>query len=233
MNNLTDEQLRSFELLAMFCSKFFLGSPDEKTLSGLCEQKELLRDEPFATVCPAQAAHLYDLLDALDSAQKTEDFLCEISQDYTYLFYMVGASRTSPYESVYRTDDRTMFGPTTLEVRNAYHAHGVKVPKEGSEPDDHFGFEMSFVSTLFAKAATAAEQNEAQQLESIMTDAKTFLANHLLVFGPLYLSNVEQKAQSEFFACIARISGVVLESMAHVLEVSPVEELVEYQPESR
>lgn len=227
MEALSYGQLRSLEVLCALSGKLFSESPTKETLEGLIEQRDLLREEPFSTVVPMPAQALYECLGQLHSEEETASFLKEIAQDYTYLFYMVGTSHTSPYESVYRTDDRTMFGPTTLEVRDFYHSYGMQIPKEGSEPDDHYGREMAFVALLFSQAAEAVESGNQQQSDALLSEIGAFVSDHLLVFAPTYLANVGTRAQSKFFQIVANMSAVIISFIAETLGVEASEKLDE------
>lgn len=150
-----------------------------------------------------------------------------IHQDYTYLFYMVGVSHTSPYESVYRTDDKTLFGPTTLEVREAYHASGIKIEREGSTPDDHIGYELSFLAHLLALGSKALEKSDLNEQRRIAESIRAFLSEHVLVFAPIYLKSVQTQAQTPFYRALARITLRTIESMAEAFGTLAVETIEE------
>ena len=137
-DNLSLETVQAYRVLCEFCSLVLCESPSDEVLDRLIEQRALMLEQPFSAVAPAAASQLHDVL-ARAASEEGAAVKTALRRDYAYLFYMVGSSGTSPFESVYRTDDRTMFGPTTLEVREAYRAWGVQVPGQGSVPDDHRG----------------------------------------------------------------------------------------------
>lgn len=198
---------QAYQALLGFCSTLFLNSPTDELIQQLVDERALFLEEPYCSVAPEAARSLYGLLD--EAADEDVTALAQsVRQDYVYLFYLVNVSRTSPFESVYRTDDRTMFGPTTLEVRETYHRWGEAVPDEGKQPDDHIGFELSFVASLLARddaSATAA--------------ASAFLEEHVLTFAPFYLETVKERAQTPFYREVAKVAHLTLASLAETLEV--------------
>ena len=224
---LANETAQAYRVLCEFCSLLLVENPSEETLNRLIDQRELLREDPFSSVAPKEAAALFSLLSEV-STSGSEAFKTEVKRDYTYLFRMVGASHTSPYESVYRTDDRTMFGPTTLEVREAYRAYGVQVPKQGSVPDDHIGYEFSFLAHLMGVAANSEGEGAGDGAPArACDDARAFLSDHVLVFAPVYLANVQTRAKEPFYRAVAGIAQATIASLADVLDAHAAESLDE------
>ena len=136
----------------------------------------------------------------------------QVRRDRTYLFLMAGASKVSPYESVWRTDDATLFGPQTLEVRGAYERGGLTFDRRASEPDDHIGLEFSFAAHQLRAAAGGDE--------AALALLRGFLADHLLVFGPACLARIAERAQSDYFRCVCGIASGTLASLAGELGVT-------------
>ena len=206
-DNLSLETVQAYRVLCEFCSLVLCESPSDEVLDRLIEQRALMLEQPFSAVAPAAASQLHDVL----------------ARDYAYLFYMVGSSGTSPFESVYRTDDRTMFGPTTLEVREAYRAWGVQVPGQGSVPDDHLGFELLFLAHVLGEAerAMAGEDEDADasaaasaEAQRALDAARALLADHVLVFAPVFLANVKTRAKEPAYRAVAELAAASIASLA-------------------
>jgi len=210
------EACEAYQALCSFCSWALYADPDLQTLRGFAAERQMFLEPPFSQVAAQPAAELAELLAACDG-EGAEAFAQELHRDRSYLFYMVGSSHTSPYESVYRTDDMTMFGPHTLEVRAAYHAAGVQFDRAATEPDDHVGLEFSFCAHLLGKA----QAGDAGALAA----CRDFVAEHLLVFGPTYLHNLGVRAKSAYYRCVAAVAASVLESLAGALGAQAAEEL--------
>ena len=123
----------------------------EEDVARLAGDRSLFLEPPFSQVAPRAAEELAGWLAQADGEGGARALAREAHLDRSYLFYMVGQSRTSPYESVYRTDDATLYGPTTFQVREAYAAHGLAFGRSANEPDDHLGLELSLIHISWAR----------------------------------------------------------------------------------
>lgn len=221
--DLSPEACAAYQALCSFCSWVLYDDPEPDALRGLATERMLFCEPPFSQVAPDDAAAFGGLLAALapDAGEggpaAAQTLLDEVRRDRSYLFYMVGASHASPYESVYRTDDHTMMGPATLEVRAAYRAHGLVFERAASEPDDHVGLEFSFAAHLLGRAAEGET--------SCLADCRDFLGEHLLTFAPAYLDVLEQRARSPYYRLVARIARATLTSLADALGAHVYENL--------
>lgn len=219
--DLSPETCAAYQALCSFCSWALYDDPAPDALRGLAAERALFCEPPFSQVAPDASAAFGELLSALapdaaeDGPAAAEALLDEVRRDRSYLFYMVGASHTSPYESVYRTDDHTMMGPTTLEVRAAYRARGLVFERAASEPDDHVGLEFAFAAHLLGRAAGGEA--------CCLADCRDFLDRHLLTFAPAYLDVLEQRARSPYYRLVARMAQATLASLADALGAQAVE----------
>ena len=231
---MASETAQAYRVLCEFCSLMFTDNPSDDVLDQLIEQRALFKEDPFASVAQEASSALFEALSKSDGPNR-EAFKADVKRDYTYLFRMVGASHTSPYESVYRTDDRTMFGPTTLDVRDTYRAWGVQVPRQGSTPDDHIGYEFAFLAHVLGiiekagqredpttdaspgEAVPSALAHEAVDAVRAQGHVRSFLSDHLLVFAPVYLKNVQTRATEPFYRAVAAVAAGTIESLADAL----------------
>ena len=199
------ESMQAASVLMGLCSRLFYGSLSEEDFMVLKEQADLLREEPFVSVAPA---HTPEEIDALYH---------ELKQDYTYLFYQTTLSKLSPFESVWRTDDQTLFGPTTLEVRAAYKDAGFELAADTSQPDDHIGAELDFLGRLFARAAQDPDSGQARRdIEA----ARVFTSDHLLVFSPYYLKDFIEAANTPFYKAAGQLAQESIAAVARLLDVT-------------
>lgn len=84
-----------------------------------------------------------------------------------------------PYESVQRGEDGLVFDQETIEVRRYYGAMGFEAPHLGSEPDDHIGLEMDFLSKCLLKAADDFAAGQEMQAKQSLGVARQFCGEHL------------------------------------------------------
>jgi TorA maturation chaperone TorD len=227
------EATNACQVLCAFCSRLLCESPSASLMERLREQRALLLEEPFSSVAPTAASELEHLLagaggeadvaehDRNDGADGS--FLADIRQDYTYLFYLVSISHTSPYESVYRTETREMFGPTTLKVREQYREQGFTVSAEGSLPDDHIGLELDFLGRLFARLAQEMKADDHAAADKTTETIRRFLSEHLLVFAPAYLRNFQARAQTPWYRAIGALTQAVVALLAQQMDAQPTD----------
>lgn len=226
MIDLSAESCRAYQALCSFCSWGLFSDPADQ-LSMFAEDRDMFAEAPFSQVAPEAALALRDALAVGEGEEGLKALAREVYLDRTYLFLMVGSSHTSPYESVYRTDDSTMFGPTTLEVRAFYRANGLRFERAETEPDDHIGLELAFAAHLLDKAASALEAGDAAAAETALSALRSFLSDHILVFAPMYLGNVQRRAKSAFYAAVAGIAEGTLSALADALGAEACEGIVE------
>ena len=153
----------------------------------------MFSEAPFTQVASDASRALVELFDgAAQSPEAFADFMHQVHLDRTYLFFMTGSSKASPYESVWRSEDETLFGPQTLEVRAMYKRGGLVFERAANEPDDHIGLEFSFVAHLLHAAAEGDE--------AALPLLREFLAEHLLAFGPDCLARIAERDHGAYFS---------------------------------
>ena len=214
MTKPSQETLMACQTMCSLGSTILYEDPRSEQLRALAQASDLLREPPFATLADGAAVRMADALDAASVDEAAFDaFYHELRQDYAFLFYMVSVSKASPFESVYRTDDSTMFGPTTLEVRALYERFGLKLATDESQPCDHLGVELAFLAELFRRAL-----EDDAQAETCLTAAHAFMPEHVLVFCETYLQQVADVARTTFYADAARLIEASIAEVAAVLD---------------
>lgn len=215
MTKPSSEILLACQTMCAFGSSLLYEGPDRERLVALAQASDLLREPPFSELAEGAAARMADALRSAASDEAAFDaFYRDLRQDYAFLFYMVSVSKASPFESVYRTDDATMFGPTTLEVRHEYERFGLKLSASDSQPDDHLGIELAFLAELFARAEAADET----QVATFLDAAWGFMHEHVLAFSHTYLDQAAQAARTAFYRDAARLIDAAIDETAAVLD---------------
>ncbi len=112
----------------------------------------------------------------------------EVEYDFNRLFVGPAAIPAPLYASAYE-EEPLLMGKTTLEVRDAYQALGLKVPNQNATPDDHLAYELDAAAAL---GSMSIENDAAGQLR------KWFIGEHMGGWIPLLAAAVrEQKDVSE------------------------------------
>ncbi|WP_304425818.1 molecular chaperone [uncultured Adlercreutzia sp.] len=209
---LAPEEAQAWEALLNWCGWALYHRPTEEDITNMVATRTLFAEEPFCQAAPEGSRALAAVLDGAAAQEDGVAALArEVQLDHTYLFRMTGQSRTTPYESVYRTDEAIMFGETLLDVRRYLAEAGLRLDSELNEPEDHAGLEFMLAAALLSQGRT--------------DEARAFLSDHLLVFGPLYLANLEKRAQSGYYRAIAVLCAAALAGAAEALDAAPAESI--------
>lgn len=222
-NAMTADDLASLAVVFGVLSRAFWEEPQNGIVSDLSAALPELARAPFATAAPLGAADLARALEAY--RENPQEQMGLIKQDRAYLFYEIGYSRTSPYESAYRTVDRTLFGPTTEQVKADFERHGLSYERSGNEPADHFALECAYIQQIAQAGAEAAADGDQPAFEGARRELCRFLGAHLLVFAPIYLQNFTKRASTAFYRSLGQTASETLAWAERLTGAKPAEVL--------
>ncbi|SMB98475.1 chaperone TorD involved in molybdoenzyme TorA maturation [Thermanaeromonas toyohensis ToBE] len=141
----------------------------------------------------------------------------KLRQDYIHLFIGPGTVKAPPWESVYRSPDRLLFGEETLAVRKFYQSFGVTIKNLYREPDDHLSLELEFMAWLCAQALEGLSRGEWKRY---LEGQQKFLREHLLMWVPAFTKDMENNAETAFFQGLANFTrGFLLQDLEEVQAV--------------
>lgn len=129
------------------------------------------------------------LLSELDSHDK-EEFMF----DYNRLFIGPDRLLAPPYESSYRSSERTLMQNETLNVRKFYQKIGLQVKEKNIIPDDHLSFELELICYLLFMAIENKETSYLKEYEE-------FFENHLSVWVNDHCRDILNN--TSYFVCAA------------------------------
>ncbi len=193
--------------------------PDRAWLQFLADEG-VFSDVPFASKQPDMAAGLALMQDwASDSAGgMAEEAFERLRADYTRLFIGPDRVLAPPWESVHLSVDRLLFQEQTLEVRAWYQRYGLAAARLHSEPDDHIGLELAFLSHLAMLGTDAIERQKHTELAELLDAQQSFLSDHPLKWAPAWCDAVATHAQTTFYRGIAlMVRGALLELAANAI----------------
>ncbi len=127
------------------------------------------------------------------------DAPADLAAEYQRLFIGPARLAAPPWESVYRTPERLVFGAATVAVRAAYAAAGYRAPLLGREPDDHVALEFDLVAKLAARAVTAHDDGDAATAATVARQVDGFLAGHLAQWVPQWGRLLADDARADFY----------------------------------
>lgn len=214
-----DEMLAGEFLLFGLLGKLLYNQPAQEEIQALVED-ELFSDAPFASDHP-------DVLDGLALLQKWaaaygEDGsagLSDLQTDWTRLFAGGGLAPIAPWESVYYSEERLLFGESTLDVRAWYRRFGLELANLHHEPDDHIGLELLFIAHLAHLGLAALEEGDEAALARAIGAQRDFCRQHLLVWAPTWSEQMVTLAHTDFYRGLALVVRGALAELAGRLDV--------------
>lgn len=163
----------------------------------------------------AEAALAY--IDSRQGAvhESPSEYAAEMKSDYAKLFQIPGDSYVSSWESPYVGTEQALFQCSTLNVREAYHAAGLKLQAEGHFPDDHIAAMMEYLAYMGTRAYDCFADGRDAECVQVLQDSKDFLASHVLTWIDAFANNVIEKDTRGYYVAFAQAATVV----AHVDDV--------------
>ena len=163
----------------------------------------------------AEAALAY--IDSRQGAvhESPSEYAAEMKSDYAKLFQIPGDSYVSSWESPYVGTEQALFQCSTLNVREAYHAAGLKLQAERHFPDDHIAAMMEYLAYMGTRAYDCfADGRDAECVQALRT-SKDFLTSHVLTWIVAFTNKVIEKDTRGCYGAFAQVATVV----AHVDDV--------------
>lgn len=163
----------------------FGGEPDKELLTCLSSQELSDCLDEFA----GESGTLGKLRDFLVGLRgKTEDpsYLEDTKAEFNFFFEGPAAPPAHPWESANIGPDHMVFQPSTLEVREAYHALGLKVLKEKHLPDDHISLMCAYLAEGGRRILSAWRTGQTEECCRLFGMQRAFLTAHVNNWLPIY-----------------------------------------------
>lgn len=191
------EELQAYALALKLEAMAFYLPPSEPFLASLVDG-DLLSEWPLAPDDRYTQRGLELVRGSLTSAP-VAGLVPRLRNDYMALFVGLEQVDAPPWESVYLSQDHLLFEEQTLEVRNAYAAYGLQIPKLDREPDDHIGFELLFLSHLLEQAAQAVADDDTPAVQDRLVAARDFLRSHPQQWVAEFAGRVDRFASDDYY----------------------------------
>lgn len=215
------ELLAGEYLLFGLLGKLFYSTPDAELLEALVED-DVFDEAPFAAEQPSVVeglALLREWSEAYAQSDAQERKLADVQADHTRLFVVTEQLPLTPWESVYYSEERLLFQESTVDVRNWYAQFGLETVTGRSEPEDHIGLELAFVAHLAHRALMALDAGNEQAFNELVAAQKGFCQKHLMVWAPLWCSQMVEYARTDFYRGLALLLRGALEELSDILDV--------------
>ena len=188
----TDTEIEEWKAFVyLFLARLYRQAPDEEILMAINDDR--LLDDLFTQ----NSGALYKLTNALTCEVEARQsdyatYRSELNADYNKLFVGPGPLVAPPWESVYCSKERLVFGEQTLAVREVYRSFGLNSKEQGREPDDHIALELEFMAWLCKNSNISAQHQ--------------FLTSHLLKWGQPFCTDVVNGADTAFYRIVAQLT---------------------------
>lgn len=140
----------------------------------------------------------------------------EARSDYMRLFVGIGDPLAAPWESVYLSQERSIFQESTLDVRRWFHSYGLKSKLEYNEPDDHVGLILEFIClTIKDNVDCAKPAGESDNFDCL----SFFLNNHFLNWVETWNMSLQQHAQSNYYKVLGWLIVYIAVYFSNLLRV--------------
>lgn len=145
----------------------------------------------------------------------------DLAVDYARVFLGAGVASdqsAAPFESVFTSPEGLLMQDARDEVVAVYRKFGTVIDSSVNVPEDHLGFELTFLGNLAEDTANALEGGE---LDAGLLEAQTsFIDEHILNWVEMLADRVEEYALTPFYPCVMKvITGYVREHRAALMEI--------------
>lgn len=151
----------------------------------------------------ADALEVCDFFEqALAATGRDEGALHELAADFAAI-YLTYSHRVSPSESPWIDPEGLTSQESMFATRDWYRHYGLKAANWRKLPDDHLVAELVFLAHLF----------DLDDRPHAAADAARFLDRHLLRWYGSFCTGVVRRAWTPYWAAVAKLTGVYLESL--------------------
>ena len=155
--------------------------------------------EAFALVFGEGSAALQQSETMIHHIQTARDSVASWRSEYRRLFEGPAELPAPPWESVYTSNKRLLMQPTTLDVRNAYRAHG-------------------FIPECYPRAQEAYDQGDKEYCQKLLESSHTFIADHVGIWVNDFAQDVATKGHSDYYEGVTHTLAAFIAADAKALE---------------
>lgn len=165
--------------------KVFGGEPDERLLCAIGQKATFdVLDEYAAS--SGTLGKLKDFSMRVGAKAYDAAFVADVREEFTRFFEGPAEPPAFPWESPYLNHEPTVFQPSTLLVRGAYAAQGLRVKRYRRVPDDHVSIMCVFMAELAKRTHEAFCSGALGYARALVCSQYEFVENHLLNWLPAY-----------------------------------------------
>ncbi|NHM13371.1 TorD/DmsD family molecular chaperone [Xiamenia xianingshaonis] len=143
----------------------------ENPLAGLPEEAQKLADRAQRQLTKALRSR-----EEADDQALWKDYL---DAGYAELFLGVSTDPIAPFESVYRSTEKTLYSKQYFAIADLMKEVGFAKPQDFAEPEDHLAMELALYVKLNRDADAAAKRGDEQEARQLFAFAQVLKEDHL------------------------------------------------------
>jgi TorA maturation chaperone TorD len=198
-----------------FLGKILYTYPNEDLLISILDE-DLFSEIPFGDSQENTKKGLALINNWIHNSEDAAEALRELKIDYTGLFIEITDKDLSPWESVYFSEERSIFHKRTLKIREWYRKFGLQISNLYKEPDDHIGLEFAFISHLAGLAIQAHKDGEREKYQEVVKAQDQFFSEHIFTWVPKWYEQIQEYAKTDFYRGIGFLVQGVLDEVKSV-----------------
>lgn len=142
----------------------------------------------------------------------------EMKPEYARLFLGPKKLIAPPYESVYRSNNKCIFGGETEHVKLFYKNAGMELKEKVKVPEDFIGTELEFMYWMSHRMYQALQENNEELFVKMAIYQHEFLLQHLTMWVPQFTKDVIEGTTMEYFKVAAAYLNEFIQEDAAFLE---------------
>ena len=128
-----------------------------------------------------------------------------------YIFNEEGKVPAPPWESVYVTRDKSLFGEPVFQIRKKLADFDLQFIHENTDPDDHIAIELEFMTYLINYTLSAKEEGRENDYAKGVYTQYWLMKEHLNRWIRLFTHDIHSSNTSDFYKGIAILLSIFVE----------------------
>ncbi|WP_017754708.1 TorD/DmsD family molecular chaperone [Calidifontibacillus oryziterrae] len=120
-------------------------------------------------------------------------------ESFLQLFFGPEHIPAPPWESVYRTKERILFGEPTLQMRKKLREFNLYFQNESKEPEDHISIELEFMIYLIDEAIKSIKEGDENKFSRALEYQFLLLNDHLMNWIDPFTDDIQSATTSSLY----------------------------------
>lgn len=199
--NLVKDYLEYRCSMYFWLKSLYINEPNTDTINEIIDVCRNYYGEEY----PEYEKNFVSFFATLDK-DDVESLCKDIRVEYARLFLGPKHILAPPYESVYTSSSKSMFGESSTEVNELYERVGIKIENKSNVPYDFIGYELEFMYYLSFKAVEAMNKGNVRLGNQILTYSNYFVEEHIRRWIKDFTYDIERNTTMEYFDILSKFT---------------------------